>query len=215
MKIFTLQTSPLETNTYIVINDDRAFVVDAGGDAQKIFALIEKEKAKLEAILLTHAHFDHIGGVAELQRLANNKYNANDEKGNGVKILIHKDDVDKISSYKNLAFSMGCTVEKFVPDIALVGGEELYICGLKIKVLHTAGHSKGGVCYIVGDNIFVGDTIFKMSYGRTDFYDGNFQELKNNIINKLFRLNGDYVLYTGHGDKTTLAFERENNIIKF
>lgn len=209
MELYHLYTSPLDTNTYVVINDGRAFVVDAGGDAAKIAEIIASHGAKLEAILLTHAHFDHIGGVAELLRLT-----ALDDQKHAPTVFLHRADADKVNSYKNLAFSMGASVEKFVPDVLLCGGETLNIAGLKIEVIHTPGHSAGGVCYKVEDKIFVGDTLFFMSYGRTDFYDGDFNTLKNSVVNKLYRLNGNYTLLTGHGEPTTLDFERKNNPIK-
>lgn len=208
-KLFHLYTSPLNTNTYIVINGDRGFVVDPGGDPEKIRDIFRKERAKLDAVLLTHAHFDHIGGVSQLV-----KFSCQDQElPSDPKVFLHKADRDKISSYKNMGFAMGVRVEKFLPDILLNGGESLRICGLDVKALHTPGHSKGGACYIVNDRIFVGDTLFFMSYGRYDFYDGSFSELKNSIVNKLFRLKGNYTLLPGHGEPTSLDFERANNPI--
>ncbi len=209
MELYHLYTSPLDTNTYVVINGARAFVVDAGGEAAKIAEIIAAHGATLEAILLTHAHFDHIGGVAELLRST-----ALDDPKRAPTVFLHKADADKVNSYKNLAFSMGASVEKFTPDVLLCGGETLNIAGLRIEVIHTPGHSAGGVCYKVEDKIFVGDTLFFMSYGRTDFYDGDFNTLKNSVVNKLFRLKGNYTLLTGHGEPTTLDFERKNNPIR-
>lgn len=201
-KYFHLYTSPIQTNTYIVINGDRGFVVDPGGEADAILEVFKKNKAQVEAILLTHAHFDHIGGVASLARACESAL-----------ILMHKDDLDKVGSYKNMGFASGVKVEKFAPDILLSGKEKLNIAGIDVEVMHTPGHSKGSVCYIVEDKIFVGDTVFFSTYGRVDFYDGSLQEIKNSIINKLFRLKGNYTLLPGHGEPTTLAFERVNNEI--
>lgn len=209
VRFFHLYTGKLGTNTYIVINGDRGFVVDPGGDAEQIFDIFKDAKANLQAILLTHAHFDHIAGVAPLLRLASQGKDESDVP----KVFLHKDEIEKIGSYKNMGFSMDVSVEKFIPDILLKGGETLKIAGLDVKVLHTPGHSKGGVCYIVGNKIFVGDTIFYMSYGRTDFYDGNAKDIKNSIVNKLFALSGNFTLLAGHGEPTTLEFERNNNPI--
>ncbi|MCM1305970.1 MAG: MBL fold metallo-hydrolase [Bacteroides sp.] len=207
MRVFTLKTSKMQTNTYVVVNGDRAFAVDAGGDAEGIKKILDDNGARLEAILLTHAHFDHIGGVAELLTLTK----SNDE--NAVAVFLHRDEADKISSYKNLGFAVGVKVEPFVPDVLLRGGESITVAGIKIKVIHTAGHTAGGVCYVADDKIFSGDTLFLTSYGRTDFYDGSFAEIKNSIVNKLFRLKGDYTVLPGHGDPTTLDFERKNNMV--
>ena len=210
-KYFHLYTGPLDVNTYIVINGNVGFVVDPGGDAQEIYSIFRKQKAKIEAILLTHAHFDHIGGVAELCRIAGKGEDVNENLQNIPTVFLHKDELEKIGSYKNMGFSMNANPEKFVPDILLKGGETLKIAGLDVKVIHTPGHAKGSLCYVVSDKIFVGDTLFFMSYGRTDFYDGNAKDLKNSIVNKLFALKGNYTILPGHGEPTTLDFERVNN----
>lgn len=210
-KYFHLYTGPLDVNTYIVINGNVGFVVDPGGDAQEIYSIFRKQKAKIEAILLTHAHFDHIGGVAELCRIASKGEDGNENLQDAPTVFLHKDELEKIGSYKNLGFSMNANPEKFVPDILLKGGETLKIAGLDVKVIHTPGHAKGSLCYVVSDKIFVGDTLFFMSYGRTDFYDGNAKDLKNSIVNKLFALKGNYTILPGHGEPTTLDFERVNN----
>lgn len=210
-KYFHLYTGPLDVNTYIVINGNVGFVVDPGGDAQKIYSIFRKQKAKIEAILLTHAHFDHIGGVAELCRIASKGEDGKENPQDAPTVFLHKDELEKIGSYKNLGFSMNANPEKFVPDILLKGGETLKIAGLDVKVIHTPGHAKGSLCYVVSDKIFVGDTLFFMSYGRTDFYDGNAKDLKNSIVNKLFALKGNYTILPGHGEPTTLDFERVNN----
>lgn len=210
-KYFHLYTGPLDVNTYIVINGNVGFVVDPGGDAQEIYSIFRKQKAKIEAILLTHAHFDHIGGVAELCRIASKGEDGKENPQDAPTVFLHKDELEKIGSYKNMGFSMNANPEKFVPDILLKGGEILKIAGLDVKVIHTPGHAKGSLCYVVSDKIFVGDTLFFMSYGRTDFYDGNAKDLKNSIVNKLFALKGNYTILPGHGEPTTLDFERVNN----
>ena len=102
-------------------------------------------------------------------------------------------------------------MEHFTPDVTVSGGETLDVAGIAVKVMHTPGHTAGGVCYIAEDCIFSGDTLFELSYGRTDFPTGSFKELKNSIVNKLFALKGDYKVFPGHGAPTTLQFEREHN----
>lgn len=200
MKIITIRTTALETNTYLVLNGAEAFVVDPGDNAEGILSAAKEEGAEVKWVLLTHAHFDHTGAVAALQAA-------------GALVVMHRDDVPLISSFRNLAFYAGCKVDKFVPDVVVSGAETLDVCGLDVRVIHTPGHTSGGVCYIVGDSIFSGDTLFELSYGRTDFPTGSFKELKNSVVNKLFALKGDYKVYPGHGAPTTLQFEREHNPI--
>lgn len=201
MKILTLTTTELATNTYIMVNGKEAFVVDPGDNADAILAAAAQEGATITEVLLTHGHYDHIGAVAELQR-------------KGALVIMHRDDVHLTSSFKNLAFYSGKTVDKFLPDVTVSGGETLNVAGLDVRVIHTPGHTEGGVCYIVGDAIFSGDTLFELSYGRTDFPTGDFAKLKNSIVNKLFTLKENYTVYPGHGNPSTLDFERDNNPIK-
>lgn len=200
MKIVTLHTTMLETGTYVVINDGRAFVVDPGADAGRIIAAAEAEGAKIEWVLLTHAHFDHIGAAAALQR-------------EGAQIVLHRDDVKLIKSFQSLSVLAGVKVEHFTPDVTVAGGETLDVAGVSVKVIHTPGHTAGSVCYVAGDVIFSGDTLFALSYGRTDFPTGSFAQLKNSIINKLFALEGDYKVLPGHEGPTTLDYERAHNPI--
>ena len=200
MKIVTLHTTMLETDTYVVINGGRAFVVDPGADAEKIIAAAEAEGAKIEWVLLTHAHFDHIGAAAALQR-------------EGAQIVLHRDDVKLIKSFQNLSVLAGVKVEHFTPDVTVAGGETLDVAGVSVKVIHTPGHTAGSVCYVAGDVIFSGDTLFALSYGRTDFPTGSFAQLKNSVVNKLFALEGDYKVLPGHEGPTTLDYERAHNPI--
>ena len=200
MKIVTLHTTMLETDTYVVINGGRAFVVDPGADAERIIAAAEAEGAKIEWVLLTHAHFDHIGAAAALQR-------------DGAQIILHRDDVKLIKSFQNLSVLAGVKVEHFTPDVTVAGGETLDVAGVSVKVIHTPGHTAGSVCYVAGDVIFSGDTLFALSYGRTDFPTGSFAQLKNSVVNKLFALEGDYKVLPGHEGPTTLDYERAHNPI--
>ena len=112
MTIITFHTTELETDTYLVLNGARAFVVDPGADADKIAAAANNAGAVIENVLLTHAHFDHIGAAAELQR-------------RGALIVMHRDDVPLVASFKNLAFYTGKTVDKFVPDVTVSGGGDI------------------------------------------------------------------------------------------
>ncbi len=205
MQLYHLYSSVMHTNTYLVYGDKAAFVVDPGDEecAAKLKNMIGKLHAKLDGILITHAHFDHIAGVSKLKRL----FEEDDPK-----IYFPKDETDYISSSKNVGKYMGIKVEPFVPDVLLEGGESIRVAGLDLDVISTPGHTKGGLCYKLLDKIFTGDTIFFTSYGRTDLYDGDLEILRQSIKN-LFALEGNFVLLPGHGEPTTLEFERKNNPI--
>ena len=201
MRVYSCVTTPLETNTYLVANGNRGFLIDPGGDEDRVNAMIKESGVdSIDAVLLTHAHADHIGLAKYFQ-----------EKG--AKIYLHKADLDKVGSYKNMGVFLNVIVPSFDVDVILEGGEHLQIDGLDVLVIHTPGHSKGSVCFIINDCIFAGDTIFCASYGRTDFYDGNQDEIYDSIVNKIFKLDGNYKIYCGHGPETTLELEKASNPI--
>ncbi|MDE6614045.1 MAG: MBL fold metallo-hydrolase, partial [Clostridia bacterium] len=192
MTIKTFVLGLLSNNTYLVINeqDKSCFLVDLSTPSKELAEYIESNGLKLEGILLTHGHFDHIGGV----KFFTDKF--------GGKVYMHGDDVDFIEN----PLKIGRKFDKFTPDVLVNDGDELVLCGSKIKVVHTPGHSLGGVCYILDNIIFCGDTIFKGSYGRTDLRGGDFKQLYQSV-NKILNMQGDYILLSGHGAPTTSEFE--------
>ncbi len=201
MKVESFITSPIGTNTYLVSENGRGILIDVGSDAEDLYLYALKEGITLEAVLLTHGHFDHANGCAELQQ-------------KGIKIYIHEADAEKLYTYKGMAAFAGVKLNAFKADEFVEDGETLSLMGKKINVLHTPGHSKGSVCYVIDDSVFCGDTLFCGSYGRYDVYDGDLNELKNSA-KKIFSLNGDYKLYPGHGEFSTLDEERKTNPINF
>ena len=201
MKVESFITSPIGTNTYLVSENGRGILIDVGSDGEDLYLYALKEGITLEAVLLTHGHFDHANGCAELQQ-------------KGIKIYIHEADAEKLYTYKGMAAFAGVKLNAFKADEFVEDGETLSLMGKKINVLHTPGHSKGSVCYVIDDSVFCGDTLFFGSYGRYDFYDGALNELKNSA-KKIFSLNGDYKLYPGHGEFSTLDEERKTNPINF
>jgi len=201
MDVKTLKVGYLETNCYILfVGDGKALVIDPGGSYEAINKLLQSEGISEIAILLTHAHFDHIKAVKDLQE--NYK----------TKLYIHNCDKEALNGEGNLSEAMGLHLSEIIPDYVFDGEPELNIFGIKVKVLHTPGHTKGSVCYIIDDKIYSGDTLFYGSYGRTDFIGGNKDDMRKSL-KKLFDLSGNYAVYPGHGNGTALSYEREYNPI--
>lgn len=202
MKVETIVVGHLDTNCYLISENGNGIVVDPGFDADRILETATNSGVKITSILLTHGHYDHVGGVAEIVRKT------------GAKVYIGEKDYALANSYKNLGFSFGCTTEKFDADVLLKEGEYL-VDGLSVKVIETPGHTAGGVCYQIENALFSGDTLFCCSYGRTDFPTGDYSALKKSITEKLFAIDRDLTVYTGHGNSTELFKEKRTNPINF
>ena len=191
------------TNTYIVTDDETGAtaVVDPSLPEE---SLLEKLSGKdVQYILLTHGHFDHICGAKLVK------------ENTGAKVVIHKDDEIMLHDVTANEFQNNCEGYKFPEvdaDILTEDGIEIMLGNSKITVMHTPGHSMGGVCYLFVDEkvMFSGDTLFKLCAGRTDLYGGNGrQELRS--LARIGELEGNYRVYPGHEEDTTLDFEREYN----
>lgn len=193
----------LMTNSYLVTSDidNTAILIDAGGGLDKIDKYLSDNGLKLVALLLTHGHFDHITIAKQLKE----RYN--------LKIYIHAEDEPMLNSEDNLASMAGIKVEKTTADKLLSGGEILKFGEMCFKVIHTSGHSKGSVTYILNNEyMFTGDTLFFESFGATHFYGGSMEEMRKSL-KTLFALDCNYTVFCGHGDDTTLDYEREYNPI--
>lgn len=203
MKVVQIATGEIKANAFIVYKDvsTKVFVVDPGAEYDKIKAHLDHYGIKeVTHILLTHGHFDHIGAVAQLK------------EATGAKVCIHERDLSMLGSQKdNLAAFAKTSVPECEADIVFKGGETFEAAGMDVKVLHTPGHSGGSVCYIVGDVMFTGDTLFYMYCGRTDFPGSDPEEYAHSLNTVLGGLKKNYHVYTGHGVKTTLFDEFENN----
>ena len=200
MKVITLTVGSMMENCYLVYEKEKAVVIDPGADAKDILDVIAKNGLKLTHILLTHGHYDHIGGVQELK------------DSTGAKICIHMDDAEMLKSARmNLSITAGSPSVTYSPDVFLYDGQVIETGGMSIRVLHTPGHTPGGACFEIGENLFTGDTLFNRSVGRTDFPGGSTEQLNRSINNVLKKMTKDYVVYPGHGPFTTLDYEKKNN----
>lgn len=202
MKILHYRTGPLSVNTYIVYDEEskKGFIVDPGGSFKRLTAETALHGITLQAVLLTHGHFDHAGAAKNFQDL-------------GIKVYIHEKDAELLYTDKNLASSMGVQFEQLHADVLLKDAQILALADTAVKVLHTPGHSPGSVCLVAEDKIFSGDTLFHLSVGRTDFLGGDSNALKDSIQNKLFVLQSEYDVYPGHEGFTTLSYEKLYNPI--
>lgn len=203
MRMTRIMVGAIATNCYIVSDEDtkKAFIVDPGGDAGKIKNKVAEADLAVEAILLTHGHFDHVMAVDELRDYY------------GVKVYLGEAEKELIADpQKNVSAMFGKPMATNA-DVFVKDGEILHIAGFSIQVIATPGHTKGGVCYYLKeqDAAFSGDTIFQCSVGRTDFPGGSAGELSRSIREKLFLLPEDTQLFPGHGDSTIVSYEKKYN----
>jgi glyoxylase-like metal-dependent hydrolase (beta-lactamase superfamily II) len=202
MKLFSVKTGLLRVNTYFLVDEatKNAVIIDSGENYKTIISTIEQLKVNIKAVLLTHAHFDHAGNVKALQ-------------DDGIKIYISIIDAPKLSNEQNLAKDFGRKILPCTPDYTFSDGDVLEFDGIKIEVIETPGHTDGSVTFKVQNKLFTGDTLFYDTIGRTDFATGNIYDMIKSV-NKLFNLSGDYEVYPGHDEFTTLNRERKYNMIK-
>jgi glyoxylase-like metal-dependent hydrolase (beta-lactamase superfamily II) len=201
MKIENIIVGPLQVNCFIVYDEDslEALVVDPGDEAEKIIRLIETRRLKVSSIVCTHAHFDHIGAVRRLKEKT------------GAPVIIQKGDFEIYMRAGEQAALWGFQIEQPPePDVYIVDGDEMGLGRSRFKVLHTPGHSPGGISLYGEGVIFTGDTIFAGSVGRTDFLGGSMAELKKSF-SKIISLPPDTRIFPGHGPSTTVKEEKVCN----
>jgi len=196
MKITALQVGAIGTNCYILSEEKAGLcaVIDPGDEPVRVAKAIEATGCKPAMILLTHGHFDHYTGVNGLL-----------EKYPQLPVYIHRADTTDAPRSELLYPRLGEKNQRYFKE-----GDSLTLGDESITVMETPGHSKGSVCLVVEDVIFCGDTLFRMSCGRTDFPGGDYREILLSL-KRLGQMSGDYTCYPGHMEATTLSFEREHN----
>lgn len=199
MKLTILQLGVLGANCYVLENEGEAVAIDIGGDPERLLGLLAERHLKLGAILITHGHYDHVDGVEAVR------------EATGAPVYIHEADAEMLTSgQKNLAFHFTQKPFRAVREfITVQEGQTIRAAGMEISVLHTPGHTPGGVCYHVGNALFTGDTLFCGSIGRIDL-GGNRKDMLASL-QRLAALPFDADVYPGHGESSTLGDERRNN----
>lgn len=199
MNIKTLEIGTIGTNCY-VISDDKGTcaIIDCDGNPQPLFRYIAENNLKPTHILLTHGHYDHIGAVEAVRE----KY--------GCLVCAPQKEAQLLADpMANCSIYMGSPLT-ITADIWVKEGDIINVGDLTFSVLETPGHTAGSVCFLIGDSIFTGDTLFQGSCGRTDLPTGSWGEILTSL-KRLRNLPGDYDVYPGHGPATTLEIERRSN----
>ena len=188
----------MNQNCFILTDNNESVIIDPGQENKVLLDRIKELNVKY--ILLTHGHYDHIGALAAAKKLS------------GAKVCVHALDADKLSDVsKCMADAFGINkIEKIEPDIILNDNDELTFGSKTIKILHTPGHSAGSVSYVIDNHIFTGDTLFCLTYGRYDFFDGDVRALVASI-DRLMEYPDEYVVHPGHNIDTTIGAERSRN----
>ncbi|MDR3598978.1 MAG: MBL fold metallo-hydrolase [Desulfosporosinus sp.] len=186
---------------YACMESKKAVIIDPGADGKKIYQWILAKGLKVDYILLTHGHVDHIGAVDELKALLGE-----------VSVGIHAGDAGMLTDGKqNLSSYLGREVVLQAADFMLQDGQELTIGNQRLKVISTPGHSPGGVCFLSTEGLFSGDTLFAGSIGRTDFPGGSLDQLLQGVREKLLILPDDTKVFPGHGEETSIGEEKRDN----
>lgn len=202
MIIDTLAVGPIMANCYILgcRETGLAAVIDPGDEPQRILAAVARNKLKVTAILNTHGHFDHVGANAPLKAAT------------GADIMIHALDAPMLADLASAGRMFGLRVENSPPpDRTLSDGDRIAVGNLSLEVIHTPGHTPGGVAFYTNAAVFVGDTLFAGSIGRTDLPGGDFDTLIRSIHTRLFTLDDAVQVYPGHMGLTTIGREKRHN----
>lgn len=201
MLIKNIVVGPLQVNCFIIADETskKAVVIDPGDEPDRIMEIIKKNNLSVECIICTHGHFDHVGAVSELKQET------------GAEVLIHKEELEIYNAAKDMAAFWGYDFDPLPePDKLLKNGDDIEIGGLRFNILHTAGHSPGGICLYGEGIVITGDTLFAGSVGRTDFYGGDMNKLKESF-KRLMSLPENTRVLPGHGPETTIGHEKREN----
>ncbi len=202
MIIEKMAVGPIMANCFVIGCDEtrEGAVIDPGADADRIMAVVTASALNITRIINTHGHFDHVGANREIKAITD------------AELIIHPLDAPMLGQLDQMARAFGMSVENSPPpDRTVEEGDQIQVGQLTLSVLHTPGHTPGGISLHMDGHVFVGDTLFQGSIGRTDFPGGDFDTIIRSIREKLFPLGDQVVVYTGHGPETAIGTEKQFN----
>lgn len=202
MIIKKLEVGPLMANCFILgcENTKEAAIIDPGGDTEQILIESAGLKLKIKYIINTHGHFDHVAGNKKIKKATN------------ATLAIHTEDEFMLSDISRAARMFGISAEDSpAPDLLLNDGDNINFGTITLNIIHTPGHSRGGISLYTPGHLFAGDTLFAGSIGRTDFRGGDYDTLISSVKKKLFILPDNTVVHTGHGPETSIGNEKRTN----
>jgi glyoxylase-like metal-dependent hydrolase (beta-lactamase superfamily II) len=197
-----MAVGPIQANCFILGCEEtlEAVVIDPGEEAERILSAVSESNLTVKYIINTHGHMDHVSANKKLK------------DATGAPILIHHLDAPMLDQVASSAAAWGLNAENSpAPDRELEDGDEVTFGNITLTVIHTPGHTRGGISLKAQNDVFVGDTLFAGSIGRTDFPGGSFETIKESIQQKLFKLGDDVTVHAGHGPNTTIGQEKRHN----
>ncbi len=205
MILKTFIEGPIDANNYLIIDEktNDAVLIDCSSDRPEFINAVKESGVNLKYILLTHGHFDHLLGVDKFKEVF------------GVETYVSEDDMEQVRLVPDMMQMFAGMVPVNISGINhfVHDGDEFVIGNITIKAISTPGHTQGGMCYLIGDKLFSGDTLFQSSVGRCDLTGGSLKNIVDSIKNKLFTLPDETEVFPGHGVKTTIGFEKKYNEI--
>ncbi|MBI2863958.1 MAG: MBL fold metallo-hydrolase [Chloroflexi bacterium] len=202
MLLKMLPVGPLGVNCYIVASEEtkKAIVVDPGDEAESILRTIKEMGVQVDLIVLTHAHFDHTMALARIK------------EATGARFAVHPLEIPKLNEMPGeFANWFGPLDPIPPPDFTVEDGDKVGVDGVELTVVHTPGHTAGGICLLGDGFVLSGDTLFMLSVGRADFPGSDWDRLLESIRTRLFVLPDETVVYPGHGGKSKIGVERVHN----